>query len=56
MRQGQVIHITFHNPNTEEETARFLAKVIASSLADQIIRRQTACPQDDADKQKLTAQ
>lgn len=33
----QVLHITFHNPNTKEETARFLTKLIAQNLAEKMI-------------------
>jgi len=36
------IHITFHNPNTTEETAKYLAKAIVKNLLDQAtIRKQT---------------
>lgn len=39
-RKGEgPLHITFHNPNTTEETARFLAKAI--SLAAFMNRRNT---------------
>lgn len=40
MKQGQVLHITFHNPNTEEETAKYLTKLIAGNIADKIIQAQ----------------
>lgn len=33
----QALHITFHNPNTKEETARFLTKLIAQNLAEKMI-------------------
>lgn len=36
----QTIHIMFHNPNTEEETAKFLTKLIAGNIADKIIQSQ----------------
>lgn len=36
----QSIHITFHNPNTEEETAKYLTKLIAGNIADKIIQAQ----------------
>ncbi len=29
------LHITFHNPNTMEDTAKYLAKIIVNSLAEQ---------------------
>lgn len=38
----QTIHITFHNPNTEEETAKFLTKLIAGNIADKIIQTQAS--------------
>ncbi len=28
------LHITFHNPNTAEDTARYLAKLIITNLAE----------------------
>ncbi|MGX8700393.1 hypothetical protein [Caproiciproducens sp.] len=34
----QSIHITFHNPNTDEETAKYLTKLIAANIADKIIQ------------------
>lgn len=30
------LHITFHNPNTTEETAKFLAKLLVKSLMEQV--------------------
>lgn len=36
----QALHITFHNPNTDEETAKFLTKLIAEKIADKIIQAQ----------------
>lgn len=38
----QRLHITFHNANTTEETARFLAKILAESMAEETFRRQMA--------------
>ncbi|WP_277668759.1 hypothetical protein [Caproiciproducens galactitolivorans] len=40
MKQGQVLHITFHNPNTDEETAKYLTKLIAENIAEKIIQKQ----------------
>lgn len=31
------LNITFHNPNTEEETVKVLVKIIASSLVEQAV-------------------
>ncbi|SDN56547.1 hypothetical protein SAMN05192585_12312 [Acetanaerobacterium elongatum] len=31
------LNITFHNPNTEEETVKALVKIIASSLVEQAV-------------------
>jgi len=36
------LHITFHNPNTTEETAKYLAKAIAKNLLDQATIRKQA--------------
>lgn len=38
----QSIHITFHNPNTDEETAKYLTKLIAANIADKIIQTQAS--------------
>lgn len=36
-----ILNITFHNPNTNEETASFLTKAIAEELAEKIIWEQS---------------
>lgn len=36
-KSNEILNITFHNPNTFEETTKFLVKVIAENIADQII-------------------
>lgn len=38
----QSIHIAFHNPNTKEETTKFLTKFIAGNIADKIIQAQAS--------------
>lgn len=35
--EKQNLHIVFHNPNTEEETAKFIAKLIARNLAERML-------------------
>ena len=43
------LQITFHNPNTVEETVKYLAKLIAKTLVEEeIIRKQSI---DDSRKQ-----
>ena len=34
-RKVAVLHISFHNPNTADDTAKHLTKIIADSLAHQ---------------------
>ena len=33
------LNITFHNPNTEDDTVRELIKIFASSISEQTINR-----------------
>ena len=45
------LHITFHNPNTVEETVKYLAKEVAKTLVEQeVIRKQTI----DDDRKRQT--
>ncbi|WP_156990760.1 hypothetical protein [Caproicibacter fermentans] len=41
-RSHQAIHITFHNPKSAEDAARVLTKLLAKSLAENVIRGGTA--------------
>jgi hypothetical protein len=34
-KKQQALHITFHNPNSEEETVKHLTKLIADGMARQ---------------------
>jgi hypothetical protein len=48
-REG--LHITFHNPNSTEDTVKYLSKIIAGSLAEQVARGlpyQNQCLSDKA--------
>jgi hypothetical protein len=42
LKQGRVLHITFHNPNTDEETAKYLTKLIAENIAEKVIEKQAS--------------
>ena len=37
MKKGNKLHIKFHNPNSEEETAKFLTKLIAEIAVEQYL-------------------
>lgn len=37
-----MIHITFHSPNTTEDTAKYLTKLLAQSMAESVIRKGAA--------------
>jgi len=52
--KNQSLHITFHNPNSDEETARFLSKMIAQHFADSIIRNEMAEPYISEDISSIT--
>ena len=38
LKRNQPIHITFHNPNSVEDTAKYLTRLLAQSLAESVIR------------------
>lgn len=37
MKKDNKLHIHFHNPNSDEETAKFLAKLITSVIVDKYL-------------------
>lgn len=37
-----MIHFTFHNPNTTEDTVKYLTKLLAQSMAESVIRKGAA--------------
>jgi len=42
LKRNNMIHITFHNPNTTEDTAKYLTKLLAQSMAENVIRKGAA--------------
>lgn len=42
MKRNSTIHITFHNPNTAEDTAKYLTKLLAQSMVESVIRNGAA--------------
>lgn len=48
------LNITFHNPNAEEETAKYLTNLIEENIADKIIQAQnTNLKSENTDKRHL---
>jgi hypothetical protein len=39
LQKKDSLHITYHNPNTLEETAKYLARIIVQSLVEQATTR-----------------
>lgn len=35
LQKKDSLHVTYHNPNTLEETAKYLARIIVQSLVEQ---------------------
>lgn len=42
LKRNNMIHITFHNPNTAEDTAKYLTRLLAQSMAENVIRKGAA--------------
>lgn len=37
LKKGNKLHINFHNPNNNEETVKFLTKLITSSIVEKYL-------------------
>ena len=37
LKKDNKLHINFHNPNSDEETAKFLSKLISGAIVDKYL-------------------
>jgi len=38
-KDNEILHIRIHNPNTPDETAQYLVKIIATAITDEVINQ-----------------